>query len=85
MIYYIFDNIPDSGKIFFDPDTIACPNSLKSYLLAAGGCIDAVNLILNSKKNNETFFCAHRPPGHHAEKNKAMGFGVFNKDRKSVV
>jgi len=73
----IFVSIPNSGFTYFDPDTIACPNSLKSYLLAAGGSVDAVNNILKNK-NKGVFFCAHRPPGHHAESNKAMGFGVFN-------
>ena len=73
----IFISIPNSGYTYFDPDTIASPNSLKSYLLAAGGSIDAVNYILENK-NKGVFFCAHRPPGHHAEINKAMGFGVFN-------
>ena len=51
--------------------------SYVSYLLAVGGSVDAVNYIINNK-NNGVFFCAHRPPGHHAESNKAMGFGVFN-------
>ena len=73
----IFNSIPNSGYTYFDPDTIASPNSLKSYLLAVGGSVDAVNYILDNK-NNGVFFCAHRPPGHHAESNKAMGFGVFN-------
>ncbi len=73
----IFVSIPNSGFTYFDPDTIASPNSLRSYLLAAGGSVDAVNNILKNK-NNGVFFCAHRPPGHHAERNKAMGFGVFN-------
>ena len=74
---YIFDNIPDKGFSYFDPDTVACPNSLNSYLCAVGGSVEAVNQI-NMNKNKKVFFCAHRPPGHHAEKNKAMGFGVFN-------
>ena len=73
----IYDSIPTSGYTYFDPDTIASPNSLKSYLLAVGGSVDAVNYILKNK-NKGVFFCAHRPPGHHAESNKAMGFGVFN-------
>jgi acetoin utilization deacetylase AcuC-like enzyme len=73
----IYDSIPNSGFTYFDPDTIASPNSLKSYLLAVGGSVDAVNYILDNK-NKGVFFCAHRPPGHHAESNKAMGFGVFN-------
>ena len=73
----IYNSIPNSGFTYFDPDTIASPNSLKSYLLAVGGSVDAVKYILDNK-NKGVFFCAHRPPGHHAESNKAMGFGVFN-------
>ncbi len=73
----IYDSIPSSGFTYFDPDTMASPNSLKSYLLAVGGSVDAVNYILDNN-NKGVFFCAHRPPGHHAEINKAMGFGVFN-------
>ena len=73
----IYDSIPSSGFTYLDPDTIASPNSLKSYLLAVGGSVDAVNYILDNN-NKGVFFCAHRPPGHHAEINKAMGFGVFN-------
>ncbi len=74
----IFNKIPSSGYCYLDPDTIACPNSLKSYLLAVGGSVDAVEHILSTKNQKNVYFCAHRPPGHHAEKNKAMGFGVFN-------
>ena len=77
-INYIFKNIPLSGYNYFDPDTISCPNSLNSYLSAVGGCVDAVNNILKLGKRKCSYFCAHRPPGHHAENNKAMGFGVFN-------
>lgn len=74
---YIFDNIPENGYCYFDPDTVACPQSLNSYLYAVGGSVEAVNQI-NLYQNKKVFFCAHRPPGHHAEKDKAMGFGVFN-------
>ena len=74
----IFENIPTSGFNYFDPDTIACPSSLKSYLSAVGGSVDAVDHSRYSQKDKNVYFCAHRPPGHHAEKNKAMGFGVFN-------
>jgi acetoin utilization deacetylase AcuC-like enzyme len=40
--------------------------------------VDAVDHSRDSQKDKNVYFCAHRPPGHHAEKNKAMGFGVFN-------
>tara|TARA_B100000965_G_C19563178_1_gene745532 strand:- start:370 stop:1290 length:921 start_codon:yes stop_codon:yes gene_type:complete len=75
---YIIKNIPTSGYNYYDPDTLASPTSLNSYLSAVGGSVDAVDHLLKSSKKNEVYFCAHRPPGHHAEKNKAMGFGVFN-------
>ena len=77
-VNYIFDSIPASGFNYYDPDTIASPNSLKSYLLAVGGSVDAVKKIIENNNKKNVYFCAHRPPGHHAEKNKAMGFGVFN-------
>ena len=77
-VNYIFDSIPASGFNYYDPDTIASPNSLKSYLLAVGGSVDAVKKIIDDNNKKNVYFCAHRPPGHHAEKNKAMGFGVFN-------
>ena len=74
----IFNNIPKEGYNYFDPDTIACPKSLNSYLSAVGGSVEAINHHFNNNINNKVYFCAHRPPGHHAERNKAMGFGVFN-------
>ena len=77
-VNYIFDSIPTSGLSYLDPDTIACPTSLKSYLLAVGGSVDAVKKIIEDDNKKNVYFCAHRPPGHHAERNKAMGFGVFN-------
>ncbi len=77
-VNYIFDSIPTSGLSYLDPDTIACPTSLKSYLLAVGGSVDAVKKIIDDDNKKNVYFCAHRPPGHHAERNKAMGFGVFN-------
>ena len=52
---YIFDNIPDTGFSYFDPDTVACPNSLNSYLSAVGGSVEAVNQI-NLNKNKKVFF-----------------------------
>ena len=54
-VNYIFDKIPTSGFTYFDPDTIACPNSLNSYLLAVGGSVDAVNYIINNKNNVFSF------------------------------
>ena len=70
----ILMNIPKSGFYHFDPDTIASSTSLNSYLMAVGGSVDSVIHSINHQSKNPVYFCAHRPPGHHAEKNKAMGF-----------
>ena len=76
----IINKIPKVDYTYYDPDTVASPTSLESYLLAAGGSILAFEdvCINNAINKNVAYFCAHRPPGHHAEFNKAMGFGVFN-------
>ena len=76
-INHILDNIPSSDFYYYDPDTKACPKSLNSYLNAVGICLDAIDKIFTTK-NPIDVFCGVRPPGHHAETNKAMGFGVFN-------
>ena len=52
-INYIFDSIPASGFNYFDPDTIASPNSLMSYLLAVGGSVDAVKKIIEDNKKKK--------------------------------
>ena len=59
-----------------DMDTGICPDSYRIALLAAGGGLAAADAILNKKINNA--FCAVRPPGHHAEKDRAKGFCLFN-------
>ena len=76
----VINSIPSDDFFYFDPDTVGCPHSLKSYLYAVGGSIKAFEDIVlkNYLKKNITYFCGHRPPGHHAEVGKAMGFGVFN-------
>jgi acetoin utilization deacetylase AcuC-like enzyme len=60
----------------FDPDTQAGPRSYEAALLAAGAAVDAVDLVLDG--GAERAFCAVRPPGHHAEAERAMGFCLFN-------
>jgi len=59
-----------------DPDTSACPFTYRASLLAAGGLLAAVDAVFDGRVNNA--FAAIRPPGHHAEKNRAMGFCIFN-------
>jgi acetoin utilization deacetylase AcuC-like enzyme len=66
-----------SGRTYrFDPDTQAGPRSYAAALLAAGSVVDAVDRVLAGEMDRA--FCAVRPPGHHAEADRAMGFCLFN-------
>jgi len=67
-----------SGKerVVLDPDTSTSAQSYEVALLAAGGVLKALELILEGKVKN--VFAFVRPPGHHAEASRAMGFCLFN-------
>jgi acetoin utilization deacetylase AcuC-like enzyme len=67
---------PASGRVSLDPDTSMSPGSLAAAYLAAGGALAAVDAIMS--KQVDHVFCAVRPPGHHAEADRAMGFCLFN-------
>ncbi len=67
---------PTSGRVSLDPDTSMSPGSLTAAYLAAGGALAAVDAIMS--RQVEHVFCAVRPPGHHAEAGRAMGFCLFN-------
>ena len=67
---------PRSGRVALDPDTSMSPGSLLAAYLAAGGALAAVDAIMRGEV--EHAFCAVRPPGHHAETARAMGFCLFN-------
>ena len=62
------------AKTPLDPDTIVCKDSFNAALLAVGGAVQAVNEI----KDDGSAFALVRPPGHHAEPGRAMGFCLFN-------
>lgn len=61
---------------FLNPDTMICSKSYSAAVLAVGGILKVLSLIHDGSLNNG--FCAVRPPGHHAESNRAMGFCLFN-------
>jgi acetoin utilization deacetylase AcuC-like enzyme len=61
---------------YYDPDTYVSPHSFEAALYAAGAVIEAVERCSNG--DIERAFCAVRPPGHHAEIDRAMGFCIFN-------
>ena len=67
---------PAEGLHFIDPDTALNPYTLQAARHAAGAVVKAVDLAMAGEC--KTAFCAVRPPGHHAERARAMGFCVFN-------
>ena len=70
-----------SGGGTIDRDTVVSKNSFEIALLSAGAWLDAVNQLLNGKSS----FVLSRPPGHHAERNKAMGFCIFSNAALAAV
>lgn len=67
---------PTSGYARLDPDTIISSDSLSAARRAAGAVVAAVDLVVGG--DMESAFCCVRPPGHHAESNRAMGFCLYN-------
>ncbi|MDC0617951.1 histone deacetylase family protein [Candidatus Pelagibacter sp.] len=75
-INFVEKSFPEKGLSFLDGDTIVSPGSKGATSDAVGSIITAIDGVQN--KDFKNAFCAVRPPGHHAEKNKAMGFCIYN-------
>jgi acetoin utilization deacetylase AcuC-like enzyme len=72
----ILNAVPMAGHVAIDADTVLSAASGRAALHAAGAVTAAVDAVVG--KEAENAFCAVRPPGHHAEPDRAMGFCVFN-------
>jgi acetoin utilization deacetylase AcuC-like enzyme len=72
----VFQKAPTEDRAWLDPDTCMSPHSLSAALHAAGAVVLGVDLVMSGQSN--AVFCNVRPPGHHAEHDRAMGFCIFN-------
>lgn len=72
----INQSFPKEDLVFLDGDTIVSKGSKKAAYDAVGAIINAIDAVMNQEFDNA--FCVVRPPGHHAEKEQAMGFCIFN-------
>ena len=69
-------SFPKKDLVFLDGDTIVSKGSKKAAYDAVGSIVNAIDGVIN--KDFDNAFCVIRPPGHHAEKEMAMGFCIFN-------
>ncbi len=72
----LLEAVPDQGRIQVDSDTSICPDSGEAALRACGAVVAAIDAVMDGDANSA--FCAVRPPGHHAEPARGMGFCLFN-------
>ncbi len=73
---FVEASAPQHGTVQLDGDTAMNPFSYPAALRAAGAVVLGVDLVMAGKAENA--FCNIRPPGHHAERGRAMGFCIFN-------
>ena len=72
----IESSVPPQGIVHLDADTALNPFSYQAALRAAGAVVLGVDLVMSAQAEN--VFCNIRPPGHHAQRARAMGFCIFN-------
>jgi acetoin utilization deacetylase AcuC-like enzyme len=72
----IASSVPEEGLVDIDGDTALNPHSYQAALHAAGAVVSGVDMVM--ARQVESAFCNVRPPGHHAERGRAMGFCIFN-------
>lgn len=72
----LLEAVPDEGLVRLDPDTAMSPESGDAALRASGAVIAAIDAVVAGEANSA--FCAVRPPGHHAEPGRGMGFCLLN-------
>jgi acetoin utilization deacetylase AcuC-like enzyme len=75
-VAFVLKNVPTDGYVAIDGDTVMSPASGEAALRAAGALTAAVDAVIGGEA--QTAFCAVRPPGHHAEPTRGMGFCFFN-------
>jgi acetoin utilization deacetylase AcuC-like enzyme len=75
-VEHVFAKAPNEDRAWLDPDTCMNPHTLSAALRAAGAVVLGVDLVMSGQ--GRTAFCSVRPPGHHAERDHAMGFCIFN-------
>ena len=68
--------MPQQGFARIDADTVVSPHTMQAAKRAAGAVVSAVELVMSGQFQNA--FCSVRPPGHHAESGRAMGFCIFS-------
>ncbi|MBC6496731.1 MAG: histone deacetylase family protein [Alphaproteobacteria bacterium GM7ARS4] len=75
-VMHVISQVPQHGLAFLDSDTLVSAGSREATLCAVGASVMAVDAVMAGEATNA--FCAVRPPGHHAEPERAMGFCLFN-------